>query len=188
MNAPWPPYPPQAPPPPGISINGPGIHIHTTGPVVGHGYPQQYHPEVSHPRVSDRSWAPGLGISGLAVLMFSLMGWAVIGLPFVFLIGPAFAGIGMLIGAGYFALANRRPQQALDTGIERRLLVLAKQKGGVVTVSDAALHLQVSLAQAEEALGELLHSGHVDVDNDPDTGAVIYVFRDWAPALPAARR
>lgn len=130
----------------------------------------------------------GLGLGGLAVLMLTMVGWTVMQLPLFFLIGPAFAGVGMLLGAGYFALASKPPAQQLEAKLERRLLALAKAKGGVVTVSDAALHLHVSLAQAEDALGEMLHSGHVDIDNDPETGAVIYVFRDWAKALPAAQR
>jgi len=130
----------------------------------------------------------GLGLGGLAVLMFSFFGWAFIGFPLFFLLGPALAGMGMVLGAGYFAVASREAQPTLSADVERRLLALAKSRGGVVTVSDAALHLHVSLAQAEQALGELLNSGHVDIDNDPETGAVIYVFRDWAPALPAAPR
>lgn len=200
MNANWPPYQPPSAPPPGISVGGNGIHIHThtNGPVPN----AQMQPSVDHVTgfsKQTQSWVTraqehrgaavlGLGLGGFAVLMFSFIGWAFMGLPLFFLFGPALAGIGMVLGAGYVAVAKREAQPVLTADVERRLLALAKSKGGVVTVSDVALHLHVSLAQAEEALGEILHSGHVDIDNDPETGAVIYVFRDWAPALPAAQR
>jgi hypothetical protein len=77
-------------------------------------------------------------------------------------------------------LSSRSPRDPKHGGaeVERRLLTLAVEQSGQLTVTGAAVALGITLAQAEAALAELVRGGHVSVENDAATGAVLYVFRD----------
>jgi hypothetical protein len=92
---------------------------------------------------------------------------------------PSIPALACLLCA--LALLSRGRQADAGHGgaeVERRLLTLAVERGGQLTVTAAAVGLGIPLAQAEAALAELVRGGHVTVENDAATGAVLYVFRD----------
>ena len=56
------------------------------------------------------------------------------------------------------------------------LLREAKQRGGRLTVTQGVMATGKTFDEVEDCLRGMLTSGYVDVDNDPESGAVIYVF------------
>lgn len=73
-----------------------------------------------------------------------------------------------------------RDVRTTDDDVEHRLLELASSSGGCLTVTGTARSLGISLARADKALTELAKSGYVSMDNDPDTGVVLYTFPEIA--------
>jgi hypothetical protein len=60
--------------------------------------------------------------------------------------------------------------------MESKLIHLATGAGGRLTAVAAAGALNAPLRDVEGALDALVHTGHVGIDNDPQSGAVVYVF------------
>jgi TM2 domain-containing membrane protein YozV len=58
------------------------------------------------------------------------------------------------------------------------MLKAAKNNGGTISVTQGVLETGASFAEVEAVLKEMLKSGYVRIDNDPNTGAVIYHFRE----------
>jgi hypothetical protein len=98
---------------------------------------------------------------------------------------------GITGGMGLWLLRQRRRARGkvdLDPDIQVRLLDLAAQKKGRLTVTAVAQGLGLTLDESERALQAMSRSNYVDVELDPDVGVVTYVFRELVspPAqLPA---
>jgi hypothetical protein len=98
---------------------------------------------------------------------------------------------GVTGGLGIWLLRQRRRARGkvdLDPELQVRLLDLATQKKGRLTVTSTAQGLGLTLDEAEKALQAMARSHYVDVELDPDMGVVTYVFRELAPPpaqLPA---
>jgi len=98
---------------------------------------------------------------------------------------------GVTGGLGIWLLRQRKRSRGkvdLDPELQVRLLDLAAQKKGRLTVTSTAQGLGLTLDEAEKALQSMARSHYVDVELDPDVGVVTYVFRELAPPpaqLPA---
>ena len=58
------------------------------------------------------------------------------------------------------------------------LLKAATDKGGKLSVTQGVLATGASFAEVEATLKEMLKSGYVSVDNDPNTGVVVFEFHE----------
>lgn len=59
-----------------------------------------------------------------------------------------------------------------------RLLKAAQENGGKISVTKGVLETEATFDEVEAALKEMLKSGYVSIDNDPESGAVIYHFHE----------
>lgn len=59
-----------------------------------------------------------------------------------------------------------------------KLLDAARRHGGMISVSQGVMATGKSFKQVESALDEMAVSGFVDIDNDPQSGAVVYTFAE----------
>ncbi len=89
-------------------------------------------------------------------------------------IGSALAGGGMLnYWWGHNALQERR--RALMTGLQRKILVLATERGGTLTVTEVAANLNLSIPAAEKLLISMDDGFRIRSDVT-DQGIVVYEF------------
>ncbi|MGB3519437.1 MAG: TM2 domain-containing protein [Elainellaceae cyanobacterium] len=58
----------------------------------------------------------------------------------------------------------------------QQLLRAAHANGGKLSKAQVALHTGLSTERVEALIQDALHSGYADVTNDPESGAVRYVF------------
>lgn len=65
-----------------------------------------------------------------------------------------------------------------DNEIQMRLLQEASKRGGKLSVTQGAMATGLSFEEVEKKLTEMLKSGHINIDNDPKTGIVIYDFHE----------
>lgn len=72
------------------------------------------------------------------------------------------------------AQVYRSPQEKLTM----ELLRAAEKRGGQLTVTQAVMETGANFAEVEAVFKELLKSGYVKIDNDPNTGAVTYHFHE----------
>lgn len=59
-----------------------------------------------------------------------------------------------------------------------RLLKAAEKNGGKISVTKGVLATEASFEEVEKSLKEMLKSGYVSIDNDPNNGVVIYHFHE----------
>jgi hypothetical protein len=64
-----------------------------------------------------------------------------------------------------------RPEQ-----LEVKLLKAAQSRQGRISVTQGVMATGADFAKVEAALLSIAKKGHADIQNDPSTGAVIYVF------------
>ncbi len=57
-----------------------------------------------------------------------------------------------------------------------KLAQTAHKRGGKLSVTQAVIDTGFSFEDVEKTLQEMLKKGYVALDNDPNTGAVIYDF------------
>ena len=60
------------------------------------------------------------------------------------------------------------------------LVGAARRSGGMLSVSQGVMATGRSFKDVEKALDEMAVSGYVDIDNDPQSGAVVYTFPQFA--------
>ena len=65
---------------------------------------------------------------------------------------------------------ERRPE------LRTRLLRAAHRGDGRLTLTQAVMETEADFDVVDKALRSLLTAGHIDVDNDPDSGVVLYLF------------
>ena len=80
-----------------------------------------------------------------------------------------------------------QPQPTLT----QQLLRAARANGGTLSVTQGVAATGLTFKEVEEELTEMLVSGYIDVDNEPTTGVVIYLFPglltgSGEPAAPSA--
>ena len=125
-------------------------------------------------------WASGtLLVVGAAAVI------AAFGLPWLLFGPPAVAALALMGAAAALLFRGRRHRLpgGVDPDIERRLLDVAVACGGRVSVTEVARDLALPLAEADRVLTALARTGHVRVDNEPSSGAVVYVFPDIEAGL-----
>jgi hypothetical protein len=105
-----------------------------------------------------------------------------------FLIGGLFFAAGAWVLAGRdvrktvsrgIRARGRRPAVAIDPLLPVRILRLARERGGSITVSDVATALDVPLDQAEEGLRACVHSGNAVEDFDIPRGYTLFRFPEF---------
>ncbi len=76
--------------------------------------------------------------------------------------------------------AGSSKKPAIETKDEMRLALTqaAAKNNGMISVTQGVLATSKSFAEVEEALDAMAKSGYVGVDNHPDSGVVIYTFRE----------
>lgn len=123
---------------------------------------------------------PGLGqiynrqvLKGIVIFATSFLV-----LPYVFGVVDAY-----LVARGRSPLpAFRGPRGLLPApaprarDLEVALVREAQRNGGTLSVPQAVAATGRPFREVEKKLDQLLHAGHVDIDNDPQTGVVIYRF------------
>ena len=60
--------------------------------------------------------------------------------------------------------------------LRTRLLRAAHRGDGRLTLTQAVMETEADFGEVETALQALVTAGHIDVDNDPDSGVVLYLF------------
>ncbi|MBW4419006.1 MAG: NINE protein [Myxacorys californica WJT36-NPBG1] len=58
------------------------------------------------------------------------------------------------------------------------LLKAADARGGKLSVTQGVMATGIGFIEIEALLGDMLKSGYVDVSNDPETGIVLYEFKE----------
>lgn len=74
------------------------------------------------------------------------------------------------VGKSFFASSSEN--------LMKDLIELASRKNGRISVTDGVLATGRSFEEIEKTLNKMLKSGYVDIDNDPDSGIIIYKFRE----------
>jgi hypothetical protein len=67
----------------------------------------------------------------------------------------------------------------IDPLLAVKVLRLAEQRGGTLTVAQTAMELNVPLDDAQEALDECARKGGADIEVDPNTAVSVYRFREF---------
>lgn len=190
---------------PGISVGGPGgIHIQGANIYIGNnvgGYPQPMQPmqqgmvPVGQQQQSLQARQQQQGGDLVTMMdkqpanaskMLALLGGGAL------LAGVASSvSFGIVMGIGPVVLsiiafaisinlrakaARQQANPTLDADTERRILDVAAANNGRVPVSLAARSLGMTLAEADRALTVLARNGYASIENDPETGAILYVF------------
>lgn len=137
-------------------------------------------------------------IAGLGCIAFGALNilnfWSPVPVPTVglsaFVAGAAFIGIGCWLGlprdeSGRVRLGRYgRPglaKKPLDPLLAVRVLRLAEEAGGRLTVSVAAMRLDVPLDQAQDALDECVVKGAARLEVDEASGMAEYRFPEFLP-------
>lgn len=92
---------------------------------------------------------------------------------------PFSAGLGLIITSQLIWWAGRQIQKSADKKAhardQNRILRLARDKGGNLTVLEAATDLRLTVEKTEEILRELAIGGHTEM-RISDSGMVVYHF------------
>jgi len=59
-----------------------------------------------------------------------------------------------------------------------KLVKAAAARGGKITVTQAVMDTETGFAEVQAILKDLLRTGYVEVNNDPETGVVVYEFKE----------
>ena len=73
-------------------------------------------------------------------------------------------------------LGSAEPRGKPEPTLTQQLLEAARASGGTLTVTQGVAATGLTFKEVEEELTEMLVSGYIDVDNEPTTGVVIYLF------------
>jgi hypothetical protein len=79
-----------------------------------------------------------------------------------------------LLTAGAVGAAPTSAPEDLRVALTRE----AAKRNGALSVTQGVLASGKTFKEVEAALDEMAKSGYVGIDNDPDTGVVIYTFRE----------
>ena len=146
------------------------------------------HPVNAVPQLMKRNPKTSAAVSafaGVLVLVSAATGVPILGLPLYALALPALVSLALFITGGVlFSRANRFASAGgLDAATERRLIDVALRYRGRVTAMAVAREIDVSISEADAALTAMARAGHVTVDNDAQTGALVYSFPEIEAGL-----
>jgi hypothetical protein len=88
---------------------------------------------------------------------------------------------GLLRRIGSRLARRTAPSADLDPMLPVRILKLARERRGVLTMADVAVDLAVPLARAEAGLLECVRTGHATADFDMDREIKYYRFHEYLP-------
>ena len=77
----------------------------------------------------------------------------------------------------------QQPQPAVaeePKDLQTLLLHEAEKRDGRLTVTHGVMATGKTFKEVEACLGEMVSSGYVDVDNEPESGVVVYVFAEMS--------
>lgn len=146
------------------------------------------HPVNAVPQLMKRNPKTSAAVSafaGVLVLVSAATGVAILSLPLYALALPALVSLALFITGGVlFSRASRFASAGgLDAATERRLIDVALRYRGRVTAMAVAREIDVSISEADAALTAMARAGHVTVDNDAQTGALVYSFPEIEAGL-----
>ena len=126
-------------------------------------------------------------ISGISMcLVFSTL-WIVFGqnfwaFPLVFAgIIPAVRGTIRFLSTRKLAEEKHKEiEYAGNAAMERSILKTAREENGKVTPALVALHTDISIMDADNALQDMVKRGYASMDVN-DNGTVVYVFQEFLP-------
>jgi len=72
------------------------------------------------------------------------------------------------------------PARVSAEDLRQTLLKAAAARGGALSVTQGVLACGKSFEEVEAALDEMAKKGYAEIDNDPNSGVVIYKFGDLA--------
>ena len=77
-------------------------------------------------------------------------------------------------------------EKTAKESLRTRLLRAAHRGDGQLTVTQAVMETGESFAKVERGLRKMVTAGHIDVDNEPDSGVIVYLFPELVgrPAAP----
>ncbi len=131
-----------------------------------------------------------LGLSALALFVFISPAFPIRGPALLASLALAAGGFTALAGKEIRSLAARaraalgdgKPQRpALDPLLPVKVLALAKERAGFLTVSEVAIALKVPIDQAEAALESCASSGAALPDYESERGFSRYKFPEFLP-------
>jgi TM2 domain-containing membrane protein YozV len=154
---------------------------------------------------AEREYSPGLAFVLWLTCLFGLCGLHrfYLGRPisgFLYLITLGFLGIGQIVDLARMdamvdranrVAGGRRPPQlrapplALrdpTDDLRRALLRGAAERGGRLSVTQGVMLTGRGFKEVEQVLDDMVASGYVDIDNEPDSGIVVYRFGELSPA------
>ncbi len=73
--------------------------------------------------------------------------------------------------------------QAITDSSLAKLVKVAESKGGELSVTQGVIATGLKFTEVEALLNELVKTDYVGIDNDPETGTVIYQFRELALSI-----
>ena len=68
------------------------------------------------------------------------------------------------------------PSPSAGSDLKTRLLRAAHRAGGTLTVTQAVMETAESFEAIEACLRDMVQAGYVDMDNEPGSGVIVYVF------------
>lgn len=125
------------------------------------------------------------GLGGLAVMagLYFFTGSRI----FIFIgifagVLPAIRGISKILQARVDHKDHEQLTERHTEGVERTVLLLAKEHKGRLTPALVAVNSNVTLDEAEKQLNELVDKGYAELDVTED-GRMEYLFREFLPRL-----
>ena len=126
----------------------------------------------------------GLALSVVIIgipILFAIAIWVLIDLFFI-AEWVAEYNSGGTPGATAVVLAQQPQPAAAEEPKDLQTLLLheAEKRDGRLTVTHGVMATGKTFKEVEACLGEMVSSGYVDVDNEPESGVVVYVFADMS--------
>lgn len=84
---------------------------------------------------------------------------------------------GYQIGTG-FQKQLPAPRALTENEFRLALTQTAQSHGGSISVTQGVLATGKNFGDVEAMLDKMAHSGYVDIGNDPETGVMVYIFRE----------
>jgi predicted transcriptional regulator len=103
--------------------------------------------------------------------------------------GASFAAVEavlkQMVRAGYVEISDDRTKSVVfhefrptRDQLMVQLLKAAEAKGGKLSVTQGVMATGISFAEVEALLKDMVKTGYVEVGNDPESGVVVYEFRE----------
>jgi hypothetical protein len=120
-----------------------------------------------------------IGVEAFLVggVFFALGAWALAGPELRTILRRAARVKSGRLGTG----REERPRVPIDQLLPVRILKLARERGGALSVSEVAISLNVPLDQAEEGLAACVRAGNATMDFNVSRGFTFYTFPEYLP-------